>query len=424
MKILVIILACISICSVHAQYMPPGGIYPDAVFDERIRTARIFKEGWETSYPVSKIDDKTPVVLTFDDISQNARSYSYTIIHCDADWQQSRLSTDEYMYGFATNRISRFDFSFNTHTRYVHYRIDIPNNDVQLKVSGNYAIVVFEDGNESRPVMSRRFVVTESLVAVSAWAGMARQTARQNEWQQVEFVARTGNYRIENAFNDLSVTVVQNGQWNTARTGIKPLFIRQNEVDYRFIDQTLHFQAGNEYRPLDIRSTRFSVTSMASVEFERQRWHFFPFADNIRATGRYSFVEDLNGKYVVHAENVNRPESESDYVYVHFKLQAPQPFANGQVYVVGYFCNYAHTEENRMIYNEENRRYEATIMLKQGFYNYRYEFVSSREPNPNYVEGNFSATENDYIIFIYHRGRSARFDRLIEVVTVNTLLGN
>ena len=86
-----IFFTCIAI---HAQYRPPDGIYPDAVFGGDIKTARIFKEGWETSYPICHVDDEKPLVLTFDELSKNARYYSYAIIHCDADWRQSRLTTN------------------------------------------------------------------------------------------------------------------------------------------------------------------------------------------------------------------------------------------------------------------------------------------------------------------------------------------
>jgi len=420
MKFFVIFFVC---ANIHAQYRPPDGIYPDAVFDGNIKTSRIYKEGWEMSYPISYLDDENPLIFTFDELSQNARHYSYSIIHCDADWRQSRLNADEYMTGFPTNRINRYVFSFNTLLPYVHYRLSIPNDDVQLKVSGNYVILVFEDGKENQPVLSRRFSISESLVVISPWAGRARQTARQNEWQQVEFTVRTGNYRIENAYNDVKVVVLQNGQWNTARTDIRPLFVRQNELDYRHMDETLIFPAGNEFRHLDIRSRNFSTTRMAAVEFQHPTYHFFPFPDQPRAAGRYVFNEDFNGKYSIQAERTNHPDTEANYVYVHFALQTSYPFDNGQVYVTGDFCNYRYSRENLMTYNFGKQQYEAVILLKQGYYNYRYDFLpfGATADSNNHIEGNFSDTENDYIIFIYHRGRSSRYDRLTGVSTVNNL---
>lgn len=417
------IIALFFICiGVSAQYDPPDGIYPDIVYGRDIKTARIFKEGSETSYPITRLDDEKPLILSFDELTKNMRYYSYTIVHCDADWRQSRLTTSEYMTGFPTNRIRQYNFSFNTVMPYVHYQLPIPNEDVLLKVSGNYAVVIFEDGNENHPVMCRRFSITETLAAVSAVAGIARQTASQNEWQQIDFTIRTGNFRIENAQSDVKVVILQNGQWHTARTGLKPLFVRQNELDYRYMDKTLYFHAGNEYRPLDIKSTRFSSTRMTAIEFEQPTYHFYPYTDQPRDIGRYLYYEDFNGKYAIHSDRANRPDTEADYVYVHFALRASQPFTDGQVYVMGDFCNYAYSMENIMAWNPDRQQYEAKILLKQGYYNYMYTLLPFKPTTDDFqIEGNFSDTENDYTIYVYHRGRSSRFDRLIGVSTVNTL---
>jgi hypothetical protein len=415
----------IFICfSAYAQYSPEGGIYPDAVFSSDIKTARIFKDGWEISYPISHMDDEYPLVLSFDELTRNARNYSYAIIHCDADWRQSRLATSDYMTGFPVNQIHNYKYSFNTLMQYVHYQLMIPNDDVQLRVSGNYAVVVFEDSNDEHPILCRRFSITESLAVTRVMAGRARKTAYQDEWQQIDFTVHMANYRIENAYNDIKVTVLKNGQWHTARTGLKPLFIRQNELDYRYVDETLLFHAGNEYRPLDLKSTRYSSTRMAAIEFERPVYHFYPYTDQPRDVSRYLYYEDFNGKYAIQVEKVNRPDTEADYVYAHFALQASQPFADGQVYVMGDFCNDACTKDNLMAYNPDRQQYEAAILLKQGYYNYKYAFLPFKKPaviDDTMLEGNFYDTENDYIIYVYHRGRSSRYDRLIGISVANTL---
>jgi len=326
------------------------------------------------------------------------------------------------MTGFPENRIRRYDFSFNTLIPYVHYQIAIPNDDVQLKVSGNYAVVVFEDGKNERPVLCLRFCIAESLASISAVAGRARQTAWQDAWHQVDFTVRTGNLRIENAHNDVKVVILQNGQWHTARTGIKPLFVRQNELDYRYVDKTILFHAGNEYRPLDLKSTRFSSTRMTAIEFERPTYQFHLYPDQPRDAGHYLYYEDFNGKYAIQAEKTNRPDTEADYVFVHFALQTSQPFTDGQVYVMGDFCNYAYSKENLMTYNAGKQQYEAKILLKQGYYNYMYTLLPFKPATDvRQPEGNFYDTENDYIIFVYHRGRSSRYDRLIAVNVTNTI---
>ncbi len=416
----IFITCCFWHITVFCQYSPPGGIFPDAVFNDQIKTVQLHKADWETSYPISHIDDQNPLVLEFDELGKTAKNYSYKITHCDADWRQSRLIVNEYATGFPTNYIRHYDYSFNTLIPYVHYSISLPNEDVVLKVSGNYAITVFED-NEDNPVLCKRFCITESMVTIAATAGQARQTAKQREFQQVDFVIRTGNYAIENAAQDVKVVILQNGQWYTALTGLRPLFIRPGELDYRHESATL-FPAGNEYRPLDIKSIRYTSTLMQAIEFERPTYHFYPYVDEPRDAGHYLFYEDLDGKYSIQAEKAASPQIEADYVYVHFSLRTNE-HTDGQVYVFGAYNDYATNRENLMLYNSDKRQYEATIMLKQGYYNYVYAFVPNKDKtiNDTMLEGNYFDTENDYIIFVYHRGRSARYDRLIGINVCNTL---
>ncbi|MDR1866512.1 MAG: DUF5103 domain-containing protein [Bacteroidales bacterium] len=408
--------------SLQAQYEPPDGIYPDAVFVETIKTVRWHKPEWEMVYPVIRMDDEEPLMLSFDELTQTAKNYAYNIIHCDAGWKQSRLVHADYMEGFTLNYLTDYEYSFNTLIPYVHYRIQIPNRDVALKLSGNYVVMVFEDGEEEHPVMCKRFSIAESLVTVTATAGRARQTAYQEAWQQVDFLVHTLNYPIENAYQDVQVTVLKNGQWHTALTGIKPLFVRQNELDYRQEKAAL-FPAGNEYRPLDIKSTRYTSTRMNAIVFEQPAYHFYPQPDEPRNTSRYLFHEDFNGKYSIQSEKTTRHDVAADYVYVHFALQTPQRFENGQVYVSGAFCNYACAPDNVMAYDRDKRQYEARILLKQGYYNYQYVFLPFKNPvmDDIFLEGTFSDTENDYIIYVYHRGRLSRYDRLIGFTVVNSL---
>jgi hypothetical protein len=37
------------------------------------------------------------------------------------------------------------------------------------------------------------------------------------------------------------------------------------------------------------------------------------------------------------------------------------------------------------------------------------------------LEGSFSDTENDYLVYVYHRERLSRYDRLVGVTIVNSL---
>jgi hypothetical protein len=91
------------------------------------------------------------------------------------------------------------------------------------------------------------------------------------------------------------------------------------------------------------------------------------------------------------------------------------------VYVFGKFNNYELEETNRMTYNETNGNMEATILMKQGFYNYKY--VIQREDQSielNTISGNFHFTENNYTILVYYRNFGELYDSLIGVGSANS----
>ena len=60
-----------------------------------------------------------------------------------------------------------------------------------------------------------------------------------------------------------------------------------------------------------------------------------------------------------------------------------------------------------MQWNPENKAYEASVFLKQGYYNYMYLLDNGKN-----IDGNFHETENEYIILVYHRPQGGRYDKL------------
>ena len=73
-----------------------------------------------------------------------------------------------------------------------------------------------------------------------------------------------------------------------------------------------------------------------------------------------------------------------------------------------------------MTYQNAKQQYEATLLLKQGYYNYRYLFVPDGDMDANLtvesfkpVEGNYFQTENQYTALVYFREIGGRTDRLV-----------
>ena len=61
-------------------------------------------------------------------------------------------------------------------------------------------------------------------------------------------------------------------------------------------------------------------------------------------------------------------------------------------------------------------QYELSLLLKQGFYNYKYVTVDYKNNLNDYeIDGSFYQTENEYTVLVYYRKMGARYDEVIGI---------
>jgi len=60
------------------------------------------------------------------------------------------------------------------------------------------------------------------------------------------------------------------------------------------------------------------------------------------------------------------------------------------------------------------------LLLKQGFYNYKYVLKNAEGVHLNRLSGSHAQTENDYHILVYYRENGALYDALIGVGKTNS----
>lgn len=399
----------------------PQGPFRDGVFNKNIKTVQFFKDGLEFSYPVYDMKERKPLLLSFDDLSASPQNLNYIIVFCDADWMPSRISYTEYMDGFYQNTLMQYTPSFNTNVSYNHYTLQIPNENVKLKLSGNYIVLVYNNDEDS-PLIIKRFVVVDQQVEILSEIKRPTLPKYQNAFQEIDFTILHTDYRIDNPHQSIKVSIVKNGQWHSAVTGLMPLFIRSNELVYNYEDKNL-FPGGNEYRSFDIKSLKYQTVNIQSMGFENYAWKVVLKPDFPRDRGGYFFNEDFNGKYsIINQQGVNAT-NDAEYVHVHFTFPMEAPLSDGDIYVYGALSDFNCYEDYKMRYNLERKAYEADIVVKQGYYNYSYAYVpkKSQEIDDVYFEGSYYETENDYMILVYHRPFGSRYDKLISVKLANSM---
>jgi hypothetical protein len=394
----------------------------EAVYKESIHSIQLYRDGWKLSYPIIDINKEVALELSFDDITSEVANYYYKVVHCNFDWTASDISQGDYIDGYLPAQLTDYSMSFNTYFNYIHYKLKIPNDDFRFLISGNYTRVVFEDSDEDKIAFIKRFMVSDGVVNVIANIGRPVLSMYHNNSQEVNFNIETGSFEIENPYNDIKVAILQNGRWDQSINNLKPLFDKNGILEYNYQMENV-FPAGNEYRWFDIKSMRDKNPYLKKKVYSDGHFNVLLFPDPIKAGSRYFYEEDLNGRYFIEIQEEEDDDIKGDYISVSFTLPFEAPMIDGDFYVMGALSGPGYSETNKMIYNIETKSYELTMLLKQGQYNYRYEFLKQDKSSgdASITEGNFYETENDYVILVYYRGSSSKYDRLVGYQISNSL---
>jgi hypothetical protein len=357
------------------------------------------------------------LVLEFDVLNNLEEDFYYVIEHFDSDWNPSQLMKTEYLAGMDNLRIVDYVNSFNTYQIYSHYRLQIPNRQTRLRVSGNYIIKIFDDYDDL--VFSRKFMVVEPMANVAVQIRRSRDVALINETQSVDFNVTPTTSNFNNPLETIKTTVLQNNNLKTAVHGLKPQYIMGNQLVYRYTNASL-FWGGNEYlffENKDIRATNLGIQYIDLQDL----YHSYLYTNIERSRLKYTFNPDINGGFKVTVLDREDPRIEADYTYVHFSLSARE-FIDATVYVYGGFNNFSTSKENEMAFNPKKGVYEAKLLMKQGFYNYKYVLVDKENTlHEGAISGNFDETENNYKVLVYYRDLGARYDKLIGLGEANSI---
>lgn len=388
-------------------------------YKDNIRTLIVEVNGEWDKPNVMLLNGEDYVRISFDDLKHEYTRYSYTLKHCDANWEVSDLLESEYMDGFNNNLIEGYEQSFNTKMEYNHYQINIPNEDVKLLLPGNYCVEIFDEDEEELAAKCY-FSVIEPRVVISAEVLGNTDVDTYKSHQQIDFTINFLNYNIRNPHEELKVVVTQNNRWDNAAVNIKPTYIQHNKLLYTH-NSNLIFDAGNEFRRFEILDEYVPTMNVDKVEYIAPHYHATLFTDEQRIN--YIFDKDQNGKFWIRNSKNELNETESEYFFTHFRIDMPQ-LQNGDLYVCGDLTDNTFTESNKMEYDLLSHSYTSTLLLKQGSYNYQYLYVPNGETRGYTLdaEGNFHQTENVYNIYVYHKPFGERYDKLVGFHTVSNVV--
>lgn len=383
------------------------------IFDRRFRTLKTEVEDNFMSPPVIRLGTNDRILVKFDEIGEDNSYLEYRLIHCDADWQPSRLIESEYLEGFNSVRIEDYAYSTATFVHYVNYLIAFPNEELQIKHSGNYLLQVYDPERPEETLLQTRFQVTENIARIEGNVTSRTDMGHNTYWQQLAFEIDCQGIGEFNPYQDIIVYVTQNDREATKRRIMTPLRVSGSKIIYEHLND-LVFGASNEYRRFESVSNSFPGMRVDSLRYMGSNYHVWLKVDEPRQSASYSYDQTQHGRFLVREYNSTDSDIGADYITVHFLLECPELPAY-DIYLDGEFTHDRMDKENQLTYDHRVGGYVAEVPLKQGAYNYQYVTRSRQtgEISTSTIEGDKYETLNEYGIAVYFRPPGARADRLI-----------
>lgn len=380
-------------------------IHSDRIASLQVRVGDRWQE-----MPVAKLGEEQ-IVIAFDDMTHNLHRFSYELVHCDADWSESKgLFASDFLQGFNGElTIDNSQQSINTNHLYTHYQLTIPNENCRFTMSGNYKLTVFDDDCDHQPMLTACFMILEPLMQVSMSYSSNTDVDVNRSHQQVQLSVDYGRLRVSRPKQQVKTVVLQNARWDNAVVGAEADFVNADGLQYRH-NRALIFDAGNEYRKFEMLDLNHTTMGIDEIRWDGKDFHAYLFPD--RARPSYVYDEGAKGAfYIRNSDNVEN-DFASDYAWVHFQLDAP--LQEGTVYLNGNWTHDSFFPSYQMVYDEESRSYRGCVLLKQGYYSYQYLVLhGDGSTSPVTSEGSYFQTANTYQTLVYYRGIGERTDRLV-----------
>ena len=377
--------------------LPAAGFHK--IYDPQVKSLQVVvNQNWQ-ALPVMKLNSADRLNISFDELSHDYHRYICHIERCEADWTTAtEVFESDWLAGFNDLIIDDYDLSVNTTVPFTHYRFQLPNDQCQLRLSGNYRLHIQEDGTGD-DVLTVELMVTEQSMQLAMSATTNTDTDTNDSHQQVTMTVGYQNHSVTRPEEQIRTVVMQNGREDNCRRNVRPTFISNNGLEWSHARELI-FDAGNEYRKYEVLDPTHPTMGIDYIRWDGDYYQVFPFQDDPRPN--YIYDEDADGNFVIRNSDNREIDTTSDYVWVNYRLKT-DVLSTGHIVVNGRWTTES-PDTYRLEYDEESGLYTASILQKQGYYSYQYLWEDAgggRRPLPS--EGNFFQTENRYQALVYYK---------------------
>lgn len=419
--ILAFITLCVTIsaCGSLATSSPQGvsqpanlfNIGPQIIAGDSIRSIQFHRLGNPVSAPILNLDDNGQLLLRFESLSFDSKSYRVSLSHHNPDWSRSSLPPERFMEGFHTLPVSDVQVSRNNRPSYRQYSFTFPTEQFQITKSGNYLVKV-ENADTGYIVLSLPFFVSEnagSLTSSIEEISVPRQNLRRMHRPVSRYILPDF---VKQPQFDLEFYFAQNRFWGRTR--------RADELDFSAPD---HVQFEMSQRDAFIGDYEFNLLTLNELsQADNDVIEAYP--DEVPP--RLILRDDAEGFAAFQRINLSRvgPFGDPDMdlnagyadVVFRFDLESP-PDSSATVHLLGDFNNWAVSGNNQLTYDEQTGRWKTNAIIKKGNYKYKYVLVENEEIRDLYFDDQFVNNRQQYHAFVYMRDSAEFYYRLLQVQT-------
>ena len=362
--------------------------------------------------PVLQLKGHDVMHISFDELSHNYKRFTYHVEPCNPDWTPTEgLFDADWLEGINDQPIDEYDNSINTSVLYTNYAFDFPNEQTNVRISGNYRLHIVDDETQEDAAVVE-FRVLEPITNVGLGVTTNTDIDLNGRYQQVNMTVKLNGLKVTRIDEELQTFVMQNGREDNMKVNIKPNYITPQAFQWEH-NRRLIFDAGNEYHKFEVLDPRHLSMGLADVMWDKETntWHAVPYPCEQRRS--YLYDEDTDGAFLLRNSDNYDAERTSEYVYVHYFLKPLREYSDAHIVLNGRWTTEP-LDNYIMQYDEAEQVYKLTVMQKLGYYNYQLLLMDHDGTTHTLPEeGSFFETENKYQALVYYKATSERAWRLV-----------
>lgn len=396
----------------HMSTLPSNlfNIPAQIIADESIRSIQLHRVGNPSSPSVLNLGSNDKLLLQFDQLGAESNQFRISITHHNPDWSRSGLPVENYIDGFYEIRLNGGQISSNKRPIYRQYSFEFPTAQFRITKSGNYLLKV-ENTDTGYLVFSIPFFVSEnagSIVSSVEELSVPRQDLRRLQRPVCRYILPDF---VDQPQFDLEFYFVQNRFWGRSRQADEVDFSGPDHVQFE-LSRDEAFIGDYEFRnlSLDQLSLRDNDVEEAFLSEIPPKLVLFDDAEGFSRTVSNSNIFGRLGRPDM---NLN-----AGYANVVFRFDfEPLLDRAASVHLLGDFNNWSVSSNNKLVFDEETSRWQTSLVIKKGNYNYKYVVVDDAKIDDLYFDDLFRNDPQQYQAFVYMRDSKEFYYRLLQVQT-------